>query len=281
MTKIKDQPPAGDRRWRPSPLLSASGAFHLAGVVSVLVSPRLWPWTLGALVLNQFSLAVIGTWPRSHLLGPNVTRIEPEEHPLGSVALTFDDGPDKEVTPRVLDLLDRFDAKATFFCVGKQAREFPRLVTEIATRGHEVGNHTDSHRYSFAFFGPKKMNREIDRAQEILSELAGRPPRFFRPPAGARNPLLEPSLVRRGLRLVTWTRRGFDAVASEPERILKRLTAGLGAGDILLLHDGNFWRNRSAQPQARAALAVLPALLKRLKKAGLRSVALTPKNTAI
>ncbi|HEU0196344.1 MAG TPA: hypothetical protein VFQ88_03900, partial [Nevskiaceae bacterium] len=96
--------------------------------------------------------------------------------------------------------------------------------------------------------------------------------RFFRAPAGFRNPLLEPLLVRFGLRLVSWTRRGFDTACSDASRVLERLTRGLGAGDILLLHDGHSARTAAGIP---VVLVVLPELLQRCVASGLRPVPLS------
>ena len=115
------------------------------------------------------------------------------------------------------------------------------------------------------------MARELGAAQARLADITGIAPRFFRAPAGLRNPFLAPLLERLDLQLVSWTRRGFDTVRSEPERVLARLATGLGAGDILLLHDGNAARTAAGQP---VVLDVLPALLERCKAAGLRAVTL-------
>jgi peptidoglycan/xylan/chitin deacetylase (PgdA/CDA1 family) len=185
------------------------------------------------------------------------------------VALTFDDGPDPEVTPRVLDLLAERGARATFFCIGRRARAHPEIVAEIVRRGHEVENHTWSHPNSFACYPPGPMRREIVRAQEALAETAGRRPRYFRAPAGIRNPLLDPLLHAQGLTLVSWTRRGFDTVAREPERVARRLLRGLAGGDVLLLHDGSAARDRQGTP---VVLEVLPRLLDALEDRGLTGV---------
>ena len=115
------------------------------------------------------------------------------------------------------------------------------------------------------------MAREIARAQARLADVAGDAPRFFRAPAGLRNPFLAPVLDRLGLRLVSWTRRGFDTVRREPAGVLARLGDGLAAGDILLLHDGNAARTRGGRP---VVLEVLPALLERMRAARLRPVTL-------
>ena len=115
------------------------------------------------------------------------------------------------------------------------------------------------------------MGRDVDRAQQLLTELAGSRPTYFRAPAGIRSPLLQPLLGRRGLRLASWTRRGFDTVSGDPEKVLARLTRGLEAGDVLLLHDES--SHRAGNGRA-VVLDVLPELLRHLASRGLKPVAL-------
>jgi peptidoglycan/xylan/chitin deacetylase (PgdA/CDA1 family) len=201
------------------------------------------------------------------LLGPNHTRLPAPAATRRAVALTFDDGPDPEVTPRVLDLLDAAGTRATFFCIAERARAHGGLVREIVARGHDVQNHSHGHRHHFALLGPGAMAREIDRAQQVLADLTGQRPHCFRAPAGLRNPFLDPALHRLDLHLVSWTRRGFDTTTGDSPRVLQRLVQGLAAGDILLLHDGH--ARRSAQGVA-VVLEVLPALLQQCRAAGLR-----------
>ena len=112
---------------------------------------------------------------------------------------------------------------------------------------------------------------EITRAQSQLQALTDQRPRFFRAPAGLRNPFLQPVLARHGLVLTSWTRRGFDTRERDPQRVLQRLTRGLAAGDILLLHDGHAARTPAGVP---VVLDVLPRLLQRLDAAALRPVTL-------
>jgi peptidoglycan/xylan/chitin deacetylase (PgdA/CDA1 family) len=189
----------------------------------------------------------------------------------GEIALTFDDGPDPEVTPRVLDVLAAHGARATFFCVGGRARRHPGLVRDVAAAGHAVENHTEHHSTGFAWYGRARLRAEIDAAQRTLAALAGRAPRYFRAPFGMRSPLLDPALAQLGLRLVSWTRRGYDTRDADAARVLGRLVRGLAAGDILVLHDGV----ATGRPMpANTALAVLPALLQHVRAAGLRPVTL-------
>jgi peptidoglycan-N-acetylglucosamine deacetylase len=257
--------------WSPALLLRLSMGFHAGSLALVLASPDILPWVAGGLIGNQALLALIGLVPQSHWLGPNLSRLPEAAARRREVALTFDDGPDPSATPAVLDLLDRYDARASFFCVGERAAAHPDLVREIARRGHSIENHSQHHSNFFAAYGLGALGRDVAAAQQILTDLAGRPPRFFRAPMGLRSPLLDPVLAHAGLQLVSWTRRGYDAVSCSPERILRRLLRRLAPGDILLLHDRPSALARCREP---VVLSVLPALLRHLVAENLRAVSL-------
>ena len=256
--------------WPWPPLFKASAAVH-AGALAAALWPGGWPWALGALAANHALLTAAGLWPRSALLGPNVRRLPAASAARGEVAITLDDGPDPAVTPAVLDQLDAAGARASFFCIATRAAAQPALVREIVRRGHAVQNHSHAHRHDFSLRGPRGLADEIGRAQQVLADLTGRLPHAFRAPAGLRNPLLDPVLHRLGLHLVSWTRRGFDTREADAGRVLQRLTRGLAAGDILLLHDGHARRGPTGRP---VVLDVLPALLQRCRDAGLTPVTL-------
>jgi peptidoglycan/xylan/chitin deacetylase (PgdA/CDA1 family) len=249
--------------------LKISALVHVAALIAVVVNWRLWPWSLGLVVANHALLMLGGLLPRSRLLGPNWTRLPAGN---GCVALTIDDGPDPEVTPAVLDLLSRNRVRATFFCVGERIARHPELARRITREGHEIGNHTEHHRYVFSLFGPAAIRREIAQAQASIHAVCQVVPRFFRAPAGLRNPFLQPCLCELNLQLASWTRRGYDTVTADSERVLRRLTRNLAAGDILLLHDGRAARTADGTP---VILAVLPKLLPALARQRLRCVTLS------
>jgi peptidoglycan/xylan/chitin deacetylase (PgdA/CDA1 family) len=263
-------PPAA-RRWRPSPLLRASALLHGAALVLTALRPHWWPWTLGAVIANQLQLTALGLWPRSTALGSNWTRLPAAAAARGEVAITIDDGPDPEVTPRVLAILAEHRVRATFFCIGERAVRFSACVRDCVEAGHAIENHSYGHRHSFSLLGPAGLRREIARAQQVLAQISGTAPRFFRAPAGLRNPLLDPLLQRQGLQLASWTRRGFDTVNADVEAVLARLTRNLRAGDILLLHDGHAARGGAGTP---VVLEVLPRLLEAIAARSLQPVTL-------
>jgi peptidoglycan/xylan/chitin deacetylase (PgdA/CDA1 family) len=258
--------------WRPTLFVRLSVWLHAAAAAAVIAWPNAWPFVLAVVVADHLALVVASLWPRSTIIGANLRRLPPAAA-AGAVALTFDDGPDPEVTPAVLDLLEKRDAHASFFCVGRRAEAFPELVPEIVRRGHRVENHSYRHSNLFCFWGAGAAGREIDRAQEVLTGQARERPSYFRAPAGLRNPWLAGVLAARGLALASWTRRGFDAASADPEAVLRRLTRALAAGDILLLHDRAARPTRGGRP---VVLAVLPRLLDELERRGLAAVALPP-----
>lgn len=196
-----------------------------------------WGWPIGlAALLSSHGLMFWATLrPQSRLFSPVLSRLDSDER---EVWLTIDDGPSAE-TPAMLDLLDAHGAKATFFLVGQRAEARPALVREIARRGHDIGNHSHSHPSAwFWALPPRRMAAEIAQAQASLTALAGRPPRWFRAVVGMANPFVAPALRRHGLARVAWSARGFDAVASDPQRVLARIERDLAPGAIVLMHEG-------------------------------------------
>jgi peptidoglycan/xylan/chitin deacetylase (PgdA/CDA1 family) len=265
------QPWSDYRRLISTPILSASALIHVGAAAAIGVHPRAWPWALGAVVANHGVLTAAGLWPRSRLLGPNWIRLPATNGARGDVAVTIDDGPDPAVTPRVLAQLAEHRAQATFFCVGERVERYADLAQEIVRRGHTIENHSQRHRHNFSLLGPGAMRAEIARAQDSILRVTGSSPRFFRAPAGLRNPFLEPVLESLHLRLASWTRRGFDTVNGNAEAVYQRLAHSLQGGDILLLHDGNAARGAMDQP---VILEVLPRLLDTLRARQLTPITL-------
>lgn len=259
------------RRWRPSVFMQFTLALHVVALLSIIVAPAHWRIALVAIILNHLVITALGLWPRSRWLGENWVRLPAAAVGRNEVAITIDDGPDPDVTPQVLAILEQYGAVATFFCIGERARRYPLLCREILQRGHALENHSQSHRHTFSLRGYTALRSEIETAQRTLVSVGAPLPLFFRAPAGLRNPFLDPVLQHCGLQLAAWTRRGFDTRTGDAQLVLQRLTLGLAAGDILLLHDGHAARGSDGHA---VILAVLPQLLAAIQAAGLTPVTL-------
>lgn len=252
-------------------MLTATAAWHVFVLAGWLFAPAAWPWWLAAIFANHAVFTVAGLLPRTSLLGPNWTRLPAAARNADAIALTIDDGPDPLVTPQVLDLLDAFSVRATFFCIGAKAQLYPDLAREIVARGHALENHSQVHTHTFSVTLPGALTREIDAAQRTLEALSGERPLFFRAPAGLRNIFLEPVLRNLDLRLAAWTRRGYDTRERDPDVVTRRLLDGLAQRDILLLHDGNAALTATGTP---LILAVLPRVIGAARQRHLRFVTL-------
>lgn len=173
--------------------------------------------------------------PNVQWLGPVVTRFETTRN---EVWLTVDDGPTDD-TPAVLDLFDRLGVKVTFFVKGVLADAHHDFVAEILARGHTIANHTNTHpSASYWCSLPGRIGEEIDTCNSVLARLTGAPPRWFRAPVGLKNPFVHPALARRGMRLIGWSARGFDAVVADPQQVLARVMPDVSSGAIIVLHQG-------------------------------------------
>lgn len=154
-----------------------------------------------------------------------------------AIALTFDDGPHPERTPRVLDALRKHGAHATFFVTGKNAAAHPDIVRRIMAEGHTIGNHTYSHPANFPWLGQSKMKHDIDRCDTALEKITGHRPTLFRPPFGITNPPLARALGGR-YTVAGWDIRSLDTIARRPrQRVFERVRRRLRPGAVVLLHD--------------------------------------------
>lgn len=259
------------RNWQPTRLMKFSLLFTFAAAVLILIRPDAWRWALAGVVIDNLILTYAGLWPRCSWVGSNWTSLPDTAVARNEIAITIDDGPNPEVTPIVLDILDRYAAKASFFCIAEKAQRYPDLCREIVKRGHTVENHSMRHKYHMPFLLLGGWFDELNAAQKALTDITGICPRFFRPPVGLRNPLLDPVLSRLDLQLVSWTRRGFDTVEKDAKVVLAKLLRSLKAGDILLLHDGNAALTTAGVP---VILEVLPKLLEAIVAAKLQPVTL-------
>lgn len=221
-----------------------------------------WPWWVlvipGALLAGIVIDAIAR--PGSSTFYPTL-----RHGPRGSsrVALTFDDGPDPEVTPQVLDVLAEAQVRATFFVIGRSALAQSQLARRILAEGHALGNHSWQHSRWQNFYSGRWHRRELERAGQAMAAMAGElHPLMYRPPVGLKSGGLARALWPRGPTLVAWSLHSRDTFARDPERVARRVLGKIRGGDIVLLHDGH------DRPGRHRRLCV-PAL--RLILAGLRA----------
>lgn len=153
------------------------------------------------------------------------------------VALTFDDGPDADSTPRVLDLLKRYDVRATFFVVGEQARQNPELIHRMVAEGHTVAGHSYYHLPQSTLWSSQRYTEELFRCNDVVARLTGLRMRLYRPPFGVTNPPIARAVKNLGLIPVGWSVRSLDTMTKDTDRVVDRVMRGLRGGDVILLHD--------------------------------------------
>jgi peptidoglycan/xylan/chitin deacetylase (PgdA/CDA1 family) len=230
---MPNRPANNSQPWARRTLLAFAFLAPFAGLLLVRVNlvAALAPIVLAHLLLLGAMLI-----PNCQWFGPVLRSFKTTEP---EVWLTIDDGPSPVHTMALLDILDRFQARATFFVIGKNAEQYPQLVTEILARGHGIANHTYTHPSgSFWFAGPGRIAAEIDLCAELLRASPDRPARFFRAPVGLKNVFVHPELDRRRLSLIGWSIRGLDTIRRDPARVAERIVQLSKPGAIILLHEG-------------------------------------------
>jgi peptidoglycan/xylan/chitin deacetylase (PgdA/CDA1 family) len=241
------------------------GGTLLAGLLIIAFSHgtlRLW-LLAGLCTLSGAGVGLGVSFPQWQFFGESVCRVRTDQK---AVALTFDDGPDPESTPVLLDLLARRNIRATFFCIGERVARQPELARRIVARGHAIENHSHRHQFWANLLGEEKLEADLAQAQEEIRRVSGRTPAWFRPPMGLTNPRVFRVTRKLGLGIAGYTARGLDRRADGPERIVARLRRGLRPGAILLLHDGGV-------PAARLT-ATVTALMDMLETEGYHCVRL-------
>ncbi len=217
-------------------LLSSNPAV-VTGIVLLAVSALVFavnPLFAAAIALFYILLCVSACFlPQTNFLLPEISRGQTGKN---LVALTFDDGPAEPTTRQILDLLDKYSVKATFFVSGINALRYPEIIKEIVSRGHSIGNHSFSHNPFLMLTNFNNLYREISMAQEILRKM-GINTKAFRPPVGIVNPKLSPILDKLGMFCLTFSCRAFDAGNFHVKEIGSKILRKVKADDIILLHD--------------------------------------------
>ncbi|MGH9677431.1 MAG: polysaccharide deacetylase family protein, partial [Candidatus Acidiferrum sp.] len=241
------------------------------------------PWLIGvpASVAAVAGVTAYGAmWPRAQLFGRTICRTNSPR----KLAITFDDGPNPAITPKLLTLLEQHHARATFFLIGRFVRECPDFVKEIAARGHSIGNHTESHPNLFRLDAAKIL-AELRLCHHAIANVLGTPPKWFRPPFGLRNPWVGSEARQLKMSVVMWTVLPGDWRGKPADWLIPRMepiaqrarkysaaesrTSQKGTGDILCLHDGN---HRQLNADRGPTLAALEYWLPRWRDLGLEFV---------
>ncbi len=234
-------------------------ALLLIWLVTSFFVPMVW-WVLPVIALIWFLITLCGSfliqWNYHY---PSLHSNKKIEDPF--ISLTFDDGPNPEFTPKVLKLLDQFNAKATFFCIGRQIEKHPEILKEIVANGHTIGNHTYSHSKTFGFYGTDKVIQELQKTNQLVVEKTGLQMNLYRPVFGVTNPNIEKAVKKMKLSSIGWNVRSLDTTPRTSEMVLKRITSKVSKGDIVLLHD-----------TSEKTIQVLERLLLFLKEKNLQSV---------
>ncbi|MDI6891991.1 MAG: polysaccharide deacetylase family protein [Actinomycetota bacterium] len=208
-------------------------------------------------------LASFITYYEYHGIGPQdgIVRRGPHE-PV--VAITFDDGPNPSHTPQILDVLWEKKVKATFFVVGKHVEKYPELAKRIAEEGHDIGNHSYSHRDLVPATRRVVLN-ETGKTERAIFKATGTKTRLFRPPRGIYSNAARKLLVEEGYRIILWTMSTLDWRGVSPKRILRRVKLYIRSGGIILFHDGGALL-RSEGASRKNVVEALPMVIDYLRE---------------
>jgi peptidoglycan/xylan/chitin deacetylase (PgdA/CDA1 family) len=160
-------------------------------------------------------------------------------------ALTFDDGPDEVITPKVLAILEKHNVQATFFVIGNKAKKNSALLKLIIGKGHQVGLHSYSHGFFFDFYRKKNMEQDLLKTEDVIMCNTGKKPLLFRPPYGVTNPTLANTVKNLEYKVIGWSVRSLDTTLKNAEKVSKRIIGKLHPGAVILMHD-----NQNIIPEA-------------------------------
>lgn len=175
------------------------------------------------------------------------------------IAISFDDGPHSEITPAVLNILEKANVQAAFFLIGKQIPGRENLVSQLHAKGHLIGNHSFSHHALFDLFSSKKMLADIKSMDQLILNILGLRPKFFRPPYGVTNPNLKNAVQAGRYDAIGWSVRSLDTVIKDEKKLLYKVTKHLRPGDIILFHD-----------TSHTTLSILNEFIQQVRKRGFR-----------
>ncbi|HJT74694.1 MAG TPA: polysaccharide deacetylase family protein [Chitinophaga sp.] len=239
---------------------TANIALFVLLAAALLVNSFLWPLPWWVFVLLPLPYVAALVWGACNVASgfymPVVCKAETDEK---VIAITFDDGPLSQHTPAILDILQKEQAPAAFFCIGRHIAGQEQLLRRMEAEGHVIGNHSFTHHFWFDMFGSEKMLAELRQVDDAVEKATGKRPRLFRPPYGVTNPNLRRAVQRGNYTAVGWNIRSLDTVAKSREELLQRIKPAVQPGAVLLLHDS-----------MDVTLEALPELISFLKGEGYR-----------
>ena len=209
------------------------GTFFAIFLVSFMASIALYYYAITGLffllIISYGSFNIkAGFFLKTHCSG---------ESDKKEISLTFDDGPNPDLTPLVLDILKETKVKATFFLIGNQIAGHESLVKRIFIEGHTIGLHSFTHSFFFGFFSSGRVKAELLQSSQLIYAIIGQKPRIFRPPFGVTNPIIAKVVKNLDYDLLGWSIRSLDTIIKKQDRLLKSLKKQLKPGSIILFHD--------------------------------------------
>jgi peptidoglycan/xylan/chitin deacetylase (PgdA/CDA1 family) len=186
------------------------------------------------------------------------------------VAITFDDGPNEPYTSEVLDILDKHNVKATFFCVGKNVELYPETARRIVTEGHVLANHSYTHDANHAL--TEYGARDMETAEKAIFDTVGVKPHLYRPPHGKKSPWELEAVRQQGMIEVTWSVPGWELSTLSNEKLADSIVSGTHKGEIILLHDGYGTSHNCPNADKSLTVEALPTIIEKLQAEGYRFV---------
>ena len=206
-------------------------------IICILMLPAaIWHngYIIGIPVFLLFTIIVLGVvFIRMNLFVKSAHHGSRKEK---NIAFTFDDGPHPQ-TPAILEVLEKYQAKGTFFCIGQNIEKEPQIAQQIVQKGHVLANHTYSHHRFFDLYSSEKMQADIEQCNQIILKITGIQNEYFRPPYGVTNPPLAKAIRRAGLKSIGWSLRTYDTSKDSAFAVKKKILRKIKNGDIVLLHD--------------------------------------------
>ncbi|HWP97125.1 MAG TPA: polysaccharide deacetylase family protein [Syntrophomonadaceae bacterium] len=200
--------------------------------------------TIIALLLIPAPISPTGTYPKDRL----ICRVPVKEK---VVAITFDDGPYPKYTEQILDILDKYEIKATFFMIGQRVEEYPDIAREVQARGHLIGNHSYTHSRDMSELSEEEILKEMKPCEEAIVRITGQNPIFYRSPSGNTNSIILKAAQEQGYYTVNWSIAADYHLAKTPQQMADRVIQNIQPGNIILVHDGRFperWKDVEATP---------------------------------